>query len=91
MKTLAYVLLLSVWAGAGCVGLETMGLQTKPPAKPAKPAPRAEEPVPPPPPPAVTADQITDKNAAEMVTALREELDCAADHPAATPKALPKK
>jgi hypothetical protein len=66
-----------VLSGSGCVSLDMNFFAPKPPPPAVKEVP--------PPPPAVTAAQVTEKNAAEMMDALRDELDYAAKESQAPP------
>jgi hypothetical protein len=68
---------------SGCMTIDAPAWTSKGPARPTAVAASA------PPPPPVSADQITERNASEMVEALREELDYAADKPHA-PTAEPR-
>jgi hypothetical protein len=86
MRTFASFALLALTAGVGCVGLPKLGEESK---KPTPPATVPQTPVR----PAVTADQVSDRNAREMAGALVQEMDReapgntpAADQPAASAK-----
>lgn len=71
MKRIANLLILASLAGQGCVALDTNWA-----GKPAQTV--IKEPAqPPPPPPIVLPGQINERNASEMLSALREELDYA--------------
>ncbi len=77
------VLLTLALAGAGCV---SPGTHVEEEARKTPVVQMA--PTPPPAPPAVTADQVTEANAAEMAQALARELDHAAiERPAGLPTA----
>ncbi len=65
MKRIAYLVFLAALGGAGCVTLPFFGEEKKPPPAEVKP----QEP------PAVTADEITNQNAAERARALQAELE----------------
>jgi hypothetical protein len=89
MKRTGFVLLLAALGATGCIALPPQWMAGK------ETLPVAEAPPPPPPPPVVQPDQVNEKNAAECLNALRDELDYAANEPlvnvAETPPAVPVK
>jgi hypothetical protein len=72
MKRIGVVLLLGALSGLGCLPTSFLHDKEKPPKV---------EMAPPPPPPAVVPEGITEKNAAERVRQLREELEYDEKHP----------
>lgn len=66
--TWAWMLLATMWAGAGCLNLPLFS----PPPKPVEVAPASPPPRPTTP---VTADQVTETNAREKAQALKAELE----------------
>jgi hypothetical protein len=81
MKTLKRIVLGAALLGAGCFTLPTD--KSDPAPQPLRAVAEA------PPPPAVMPEQVNDRNARAMASALAQELDYAAhEHPAAkTPRA----
>lgn len=81
MKRFGRLMLLAALAGPGCLTLPAPWKD----AKPEQPV-TAENDVTPAPPP-VLPEQVNESNAREMLSALREELDYAANERPAAPKA----
>jgi hypothetical protein len=80
MKRFGRLMLLAALAGPGCLTLPPMWKD----AKPEQPAAPEVDVAPPPP---VLPEQVNESNAKEMLNALREELDYAANERPAAPKA----
>jgi hypothetical protein len=80
MKRFGRLILLTALAGPGCLTLPPLWKD----AKPEQPAAVETNLAPPPP---VLPEQVNESNAKEMLNALREELDYAANERSATPKA----
>jgi hypothetical protein len=81
MKRIGRLILLAAFAGSGCMTLPPLWTE----AKTEQPAAVETTDVAPPPPPALP-EQVNEANAKEMLNALREELDYAANERPTVPK-----